>query len=678
MRRPEFKAVCAGFAFGLATLFTALGPSVEAAAPRVKLERVRGKSNRGARYFEMALRAELESADFTVVRGASKGRQAPDVAIKSVIRRRRRNAYIWKLRLVDASSGEVLSKAVWKYSRARDAERGFLDNAALAAVAVVKKFAPFVQQVADARAPAAPEPPAAPDTDPAPAPEAPPVAGAATAGETSAAETSSLAADSGLPEIESDEDPFAEEGSGAPEIESDEDPFADEAGEDDPFAEEGEPEDDRGDEADESKFVLDAKQRYRAMPNYLRGVFTGSNRFTDDRVRLGNAYQLRLIVSPDAYPQLYFYVRFASYFHQSYRPDGNQYIDSHRFILRELYFNYSIGNHNIRVGNQIVTLGKIDIGSPIDVLNPVDLAAFETLEVDEFKRSVFLFRYSYSSGPHAVRGYFAPLSRLDYETLSVGYLDTAIGPSNNSDTIFRLHAGASYEYSSDVGDFRLGLFRWGDTPAVTASLNPLLGLTRVTSVSELLSVDLDNTSVVFASAEADVSLGPFVLKADVGYFFERNYPVLAAADANNEVQGSGLSTIKRSSFAGAASVEALFGGLFLLGTYSISVLPSAPANTHVLFYEENGLMRSEATTLIRHRAIGVLLYSWTDGFDTGLTYTRAWPFREQLFAGVARWSPQGTSTAWELRLAYGDASAQGTLSQELEALLASLQFTYEF
>ena len=34
-----------------------------------------------------------------------------------------------------------------------------------------------------------------------------------------------------------------------------------EAGEDDPFAEEGEPEDDQGDEADESKFVLDAKQR---------------------------------------------------------------------------------------------------------------------------------------------------------------------------------------------------------------------------------------------------------------------------------------------------------------------------------------------------------------------------------------------------------------------------------
>lgn len=168
--------------------------------------------------------------------------------------------------------------------------------------------------------------------------------------------------------------------------------------------------------------------------------------------------------------------------------------DSVNLVLSEAYADYYTGKAAFRLGKQKATWGNAELLSAVDIITPADLSNPVSME----KKAINALKVSYDAFPYAADFYWIPVF-----TPSVSLPVKPETSLKNCEYALKASAYAS------AGDFALyGYYGWEDIPSLSVSG---AGYDRL----------------VMAGASAAVPVGDVTLKAEAGWYPERDSAVSA-------------------------------------------------------------------------------------------------------------------------------------------------------
>ncbi len=360
-------------------------------------------------------------------------------------------------------------------------------------------------------------------------------------------------------------------------------------------------------------------------------------------------------------PTLYNYARLTINFAQNYERNQEQLIDSY-FTIREIYTNYRDGEHQFRWGTQIYRLGKVDFDRPIDVLHLREPSALNTLDFENTKEALPTFRYQWLGDDQTVTAIVLPLRQT---TVGMRFTDfresvEAQEESEREDSSFlRDYLGVQYHWFAEDYDLRFSFFHWFDyEPAVEFdyerydestveddSADVLGG--RQSAFERLASSYTEReTRSDFFTVEGDFAWGDWVWKFDLGLFDQKNlYSYDISADDNLRFR-----TVKAPYRAFATSLETTSPYFFVLGAYSLRYFSDVPAESHILFYENQGDLAQDRRDLWRHQFSGVVVAQPYEDISLRFVAYQTFPFEQTGFLQMTTWEVPEDNTEWSLKM----------------------------
>lgn len=315
---------------------------------------------------------------------------------------------------------------------------------------------------------------------------------------------------------------------------------------------------------------------------------------------------------------LFSYFHFDYAFEQVLDTDNDTYKNYPAANLYQAYLQYHTSDLYVQMGGLVMPLGVIDIDSPIDILNLSDLDKTAHLDRENNKIIMVAVKMGLLEDDSSWELYWSPFQRVSEEDQSV-----------------RATSGVRYQISTDSFDMGFMLFRWFDPDS--ALQIEIDGTRSSDTYLQPIITNLEDTPMTFAAMDLDLTAGNWVIKAETGYFAEKNFyhfdPVRLKRAGANTI----LETVSARHFVFACSVEKKYENLFLMPVYSYRRVIDAPAETIVYQYENVSRPASETRDLDRHQINGYLEWAVTDRLKVSLLGFTSAPFRITGFSNEWTW-----------------------------------------
>jgi len=340
--------------------------------------------------------------------------------------------------------------------------------------------------------------------------------------------------------------------------------------------------------ARESRYRVTEKHRHQLQLGFadrqLGGLPQNHERDSQENRYLINRYQLDMKIS-QSWKQFYkLRVQATASQSRDYLNAGH-YHDDFSLDIREAWFRKQFNNQRLSLGGQIFKLGQVDFFSPVDVLNQQNSQSKRFFEFEDIKTPIMALKYEWLKDDRTWSVYVSPFNPSTIGTVFTQARDYTLashaGEEYEDGSPFKLNLGGQYQFAWRLANIRLGLFHWFDN-------NNLMNFTHDPSFSDINAGQhiLHNyqesvSSTNFATVEMDVSLGSFILKADMAFFEQKNVYDFQL----NETDIKQLTTLSVPYTAMALSIERMIGDLLLMPVIKFSQLRDVPENTHVMWYE---------------------------------------------------------------------------------------------
>jgi hypothetical protein len=503
--------------------------------------------------------------------------------------------------------------------------------------------------------------------------------------------------------LEAEEDPLKEEADG---IAEDEDPLVED---EEPTAQESDDvqvvvEEQPGDEEEEYEIKTNIKSQYRLIGGYTEFYKGGISRENESNLEITyhfiNAYQFtgRIQTSPYNFYQF----RLLTYFNQKFDEENQQYTDDFSFNFREAYYKGQNGSHRYAIGAQLFKLGKVDFDSPVDVLTPKNTTALEYLDFDESKNPVVGAKYDWLGENQTVSAYFAPFKQktpgTEYTIFETEQRELETGEQPEDRTVARPHFGVQYQYTFEIADVRIGVFRWFDQDNKITWQDPAKSVTpdedtetdeetdeetppapeqetdTTSAASASQSYQEEDITINFATFEFDITLGDFVLKSDLVLFQEKNfYHFYKKTDDTTE-----FFTVPVKHLAFAVSIEKKFAFFFLMPSYSYRLLYDVPANTHILSYENEEAPKSEIRDLSKQQTNLIALFEFTENFNMALILSQTSPFIQKTASNIWNWTLGGGHHRFTLKILHTESEELIQTKEKIQVSKAFIEYAFQF
>jgi hypothetical protein len=438
-------------------------------------------------------------------------------------------------------------------------------------------------------------------------------------------------------------------------------------------------------EATEFETQVKVKQKYKLMTGRStdkRGFSLGSG--TSDRsdeAHFINKHEIALRVRTS--PTSSYYFRLESKFDQKNDYIEEKYEDVYGLNVREGYYNYQSDAHSVRLGNQILKLGKVDLDSPLDVLNKSNSDATNNLDTEESKLPAPIIRYKFQGENNAFTFLASPFYQetdgQEYSRKTDESTNSENGEDPESFSYVKNYFGLQYQFSGNSIDFKLGAFRWYDKDAEMSwedkKVNAYPGdETRTQEYRE------KETHMKFVEAELEVTFSDLVWKTDMGYFQKKNfYDFFKDGDEKTEIK-----TVQLDYLGLATSFEARFDEflgmqtLYFMTIFSYRSLKDAPENTHILGYENEAEPKTEIRDISKQQLSLFMLFEFTNNFNTTLMVSQTAPYQQSVISNNWMWKPSAGNSTFELKFYQLASPTQKMIEKEIISSKYYFHYTYEF
>jgi hypothetical protein len=441
-------------------------------------------------------------------------------------------------------------------------------------------------------------------------------------------------------------------------------------GDDGPEVEESEGWDedlDSDEEDDESETSFFMQQQYRAFGGSSSeergGLVQSSGDDSSYKDYLVNAYQFSATLETSPYDSFYFRL-LARVILQNDRIKKKRNED-YEFLMREAYFSSQEGNRRYRIGALQFKHGKVDVDSPIDILNMGNPKSLEYLSLGEGKLPVIGVRYDWL-GASNVSVFAAPFRQktdgTEY-TIKRKELDES-ADNTTTESVFRPHLGATYGFGVGAGKMTLGAFRWFDKD------NNIKW-----SSSSLLSKSYQekDTTINFTTLDVDWPFGNYVLKADAGWFPKKNVYSYYKRTSDN---ASIFNTVSVPHTAVALSLERKFDNFFLMPVFAHRSLAKVPGGTHIIGFENKETTASEARDLQKSQFGLVFILDTSETWNTTLSLLQSAPFKQTTATNVWTFKPGGENHEFQLKFFHTASEKLLMTGKPIKSDKAFLQYQY--
>jgi len=446
-------------------------------------------------------------------------------------------------------------------------------------------------------------------------------------------------------------------------------------GDDDPEADDAEDMDEDVDEDDEDSEDSEESSGNTFFMQQAYSVFGGSSTeergglvqsSSDDSSKkdyLVNSYEFSATLETSPYSSFYFRL-LARVILQNDKIKKKRNED-YEFLMREAYYSSQEGSSRYRIGALQFKHGKVDMDSPIDILNMGNPKSLEYLSLGEGKLPVMGVKYDWL-GKSNFSVYVAPFRQktdgTEY-TIKRRELDES-ADNNTSESVFRPHLGATYGFGVGDGKITLGAFRWFDKDN---------NIEWTSSALLSSSYKEKDTTINFATLDLDIPLGDYVLKADAGWFAKKNfysYYKRASDDA------SIFSTVSVPHTAVAVSLERKFENFFLMPVLSHRTLSKVPSGTHIIGFENKAAKADMERDLKKSQAGLVLVLDTSETWNTTLSVAQTAPFKQATATNVWTFKPGGGNHELQLKFFHSASEKLLMTDKQIKSDKAFLSYCY--
>ncbi|MCZ6843714.1 MAG: hypothetical protein O7G32_12890 [SAR324 cluster bacterium] len=432
------------------------------------------------------------------------------------------------------------------------------------------------------------------------------------------------------------------------------------------------------DQGERARFSFDHRYRVEGRANETTGllnVVTGTEKV--QLLQIVQSYQQTIRIESSSARSNF--VRFAIDFTQSYEAESGQFIDN-QLLVNEIYHNIRSGNHQVWWGNQIFKLGKVDFGSPIDVLHIQNLFALMTFDAEAAKQSVLSLKYEWAADARTFTLFAAPVGQRTFGMKFTRFREDSrrrdAGENPEGEFLLRDFIGLQHQWEGQSVDLRIGLFHWFDrNPKISWQFKrPQPGVNTFQGFFDSFKEEEAETN--FVTFEMDAKIGSVGWKLDVGYFDKKNFYDYRVTPPNEDVN---FDTVSVPYLGAATSLESSFANVYLLGVYSFSRLEKVPPNSHILFFENEPVPSGQERDLASHTVTGVLI--WNSGPNSHLkaVLSQSEPYSQLRVAGEWGWgSGQAGGSQWALRLLHLKTEILKISGTAIESNQISFGYTVNF
>jgi hypothetical protein len=424
--------------------------------------------------------------------------------------------------------------------------------------------------------------------------------------------------------------------------------------------------DEEEDEELETSFFM--QQQYRAFGGSSSeergGLVQSSSDDSSHKDYLVNAYQFSATLETSPYDFFYFRL-LARVILQNDRIKKKRNED-YEFLMREAYFSSQEGNRRYRIGALQFKHGKVDVDSPIDILNMGNPKSLEYLSLEEGKLPVIGVRYDWL-GASNFSLFAAPFRQktdgTEY-TIQRRELDESGTDNNTTESVFRPHLGATYGFGVGDGKMTIGAFRWFDKDN---------NIEWTSSALLSSSYKEKDTTINFATLDMDVPLGNYVLKADAGWFSKKNFYSYYKRTSDN---ASIFSTVQVPHTAVALSLERKFDNFFLMPVFSHRSLAKVPSATHIIGFENKETAASEERDLQKSQFGLVFILDTSETWNTTVSLLQSAPFKQTTATNIWTFKPGGEDHEFQLKLFHTASEKLLMTGKQIKSAKAFLQYQY--
>lgn len=387
--------------------------------------------------------------------------------------------------------------------------------------------------------------------------------------------------------------------------------------------------------------------------------------------------QFRVQVSEKTYN----FFRMSVTFSQSYEVNQDRFFDGYA-TLREIYSNYRTGNHQLRYGTQVFSLGKVDFDSTIDSLHLNNIMGLYTFDPEKSKDALPAVKYNWFQGAHTATIYLAPVRQQTFGMKFVDFrerLEEQEQSKKGEDSTFlRDYFGLQYQWTGAIVDTRIGFFHWFDAnPKISFEYDRgTSGSTTNTSFEGLMSsYTEDESKTDFFTIEIDALWEGMAWKLDAGYFQRRNLYSYRIENRNKLV----FNTVNSPHFAWATSLERTFPYFYWMMIYSQRHHYSVPENSHALFYENGSSLMTSRRDLERHQLSGLAVVKSPDNeIRVAVMHYRTWPFAQRGWVSLWSWDRLRQNFQLDLKLFRLETDYQYMLENPFASNQVFLVYTQKF
>lgn len=448
---------------------------------------------------------------------------------------------------------------------------------------------------------------------------------------------------------------------------------------DDDEEEDEDEENEDSDDEDEDRWVnritFSSEYSLFAGKSYSDKADLANGNSVDSEAILENMYQFTGKLQTSEYS--YYFLRLAASLRMTNNSENEQYKEGYQVKIKEGYYYEQDGKHRYKIGAQILKNGKVDYKSPIDVLSMSDQDAIDLLNLDDGKSPTFALVYDWLGKGYTASFLLAPLKMktegTEFTILKEEMEDDEADEDPENTTVLRGHFGARYQ--TDFGNLstRFGFFRWFDRDN-----NISWKEQQVTATSSASSVDTDqdyqeeDTTISFLTGEFDWTLGNYVWKTDIGYFFRKNFYHYNKTSSETKEY-----TVQLKHLAVATSLERKFEKLFLMPTYTYYKIWDVSKNRHIIMFENEETPKDKKHDLYKHQVALIAGYEFTDNMSCSLTYATTTPFNMSELNFSLTWNPDGGPHEIAVKGYFSESEKIKMTDERIQKQVAFLSYNYK-
>lgn len=447
-------------------------------------------------------------------------------------------------------------------------------------------------------------------------------------------------------------------------------------GDDDLFGEDEEEEDEDEEERDDefqNRITFSSEYFLFGGNSYSNNADLANGNNIDTESILENIYQFKGKLQTSEYS--YYYLRLSAHLRQKNNYQTDQYKEGYQVKIREGFYYHQDGQHRVQVGAKLLKHGKVDYKSPINVLGMSDSDAIDILNLSESQSPTFVLMYDWLGKGKSTSFLLAPFKQktegTEFTILKEETEDDEAGRKPDNSSVLRPHAGVRYQTNIGSLGTRWSAFHWFDR-------DNKISWKEQRNAESLESVDTDqdyqeeDSSVTFLTGELDWTLGSYVWKADLGYFFQKNfYHYEKTTDETNAY------TVQHRHLAVATSLERKFDNLFLMPTYTYYKIWGVEAGDHIMTYENETTPQAVKHDVEKHQLSIIAGFEFSDDLNGSISLATTAPFKTDEVNISITWNPDGGAHKFSLN-AYSARSEKVKMTNErIEKHVAFLTYAYK-